>query len=138
MKTHPISKLTVAAGLAAVLALAAMVTAQPGPPAGKGPMGPMSGPMMMHGRQEMMDHMKATDDKLLEQVSNLTGASTEAKVDLLADIVTTLVKERADMHQQMRMMDPPMSPDQIMNAERMQSIAGMPCVEAKQGEAASK
>ncbi len=120
-----------------VLALAGIAIAQPGPPADRGPTGPMPA-HMMHRHQDMIDHMREVDDKLLQQVDNLKGASTEAKVDLLTDIVTTLVQERANMHAQMRMMQPPMNPEELMNAERMQSIAGMPCVEGKPEDAASK
>lgn len=126
MKTPTLPKHTVAAGLAVALAFAGMVTAQPGPPADRGPKGPTTGPMMMH-RQGMMDQMKEIDDQLLQKVESLKGASPEARIDLLEDIVTTLVKERANMHQQMRMMGP-MSPDQMMDWERMQSMAGMPCM----------
>ena len=139
MKTRPFAKHTAVAGLVAGLALAGIVIAQPGPPSDRGPMGPMQGHMMhQHQSQDMMGHMKEIDDKLLKQVENLKGATTEAKVDLLTEIVTTLVQARADMHAQMRMMNPGMSPDQIMNAERMQSMAGMPCVEGKKGDATTE
>lgn len=79
--------------------------------------------------QEMMAKMKATDEQLLRQVESLAGASTEAKVDLLTAIVTALVQDRSDMHSRMGMMDMmdmPMSPDQIDQPTKMQSIAKEP------------
>ena len=84
---------------------------------------PMRGPMMMDGpksewRQSMwqrhqafMADMKAQDDELTALVAKMNKASKDKKLELLANIVTRMVAQRATMNQHMmKMQDEMMMP----------------------------
>lgn len=120
MKTHLFTNRSVVPGLAAVAALASISLAQPGPPADRGRMGLRNQRMERH--QSAIRQLKANDERLLSQVENLRSAITEAKIDLLVDIVSTLVKDRAEMHARM-WDDPPLTPEEISSGERNQATA---------------
>ncbi len=59
---------------------------------------------MMQRCQTMMADMKTQDTELIAQVAKLNSAPKEQKVELLAAIVTDLVKQRAAMNARMQEM----------------------------------
>ncbi len=54
--------------------------------------------------KEMMAEMKAQDAELTAQVARMNSASKEAKVDLMAEIVTKMVEQRTAMNARMEQM----------------------------------
>ena len=59
---------------------------------------------MMKQKQKMMESMQAADTELTQQVAKMNSASGDEKVSMIAEIVTKLVKQRADMHDRMAKM----------------------------------
>ncbi len=110
MKNHPLTKFIIPSGFALALALVvcAPVQAQSPMPANGQPM--MNRGMadhrqaMMQRCQTMMADMKAQDAEMTAQVAKLNSAPKEQKVDLLAAIVTDLVKQRTAMNVRMQEM----------------------------------
>lgn len=54
--------------------------------------------------KEMMAEMKALDADLTAQVARMNSASKEAKMDLMAEIITKMVEQRAAMNARMEKM----------------------------------
>ena len=57
--------------------------------------------MMMEHCQGMMADMKAQDTELTLQVARMNSATREAKVDLMAEIITQMTAERTAMNAKM-------------------------------------
>lgn len=92
---------------------------QCGPQYGAGAQQGAQGPMMqqhLQMMQEMTQKLKAQDQELMKRVEKMKRAPKDKKVDQLADIVSSMVQQRAAMTAQMekmqkrRMMIPPPSP----------------------------
>jgi hypothetical protein len=56
---------------------------------------------MKQHHQKMMEEMKARDAELDELAAKMNAAPQDQKVDLMAEIVTRMVKERSAMHAKM-------------------------------------
>lgn len=99
--------------LALVLAVWSPVQAQSPAPAGEKMMeGKMmeSHQTMMQHHEAMMAEMKAQDADLTAQVATMNSAPADKKLDLMAAIVTSLVKQRAAMTTHMEKMHGEMKP----------------------------
>jgi hypothetical protein len=59
----------------------------------------------MMGGQQMMAEMKAADAKLDALVSEMNAAKGEAKISVLAQAVTELVRQKKAIHEHMGAMD---------------------------------
>ena len=60
---------------------------------------------MMTKMQKHRDGMKQMDDKLKADLEAMKKASGEAKVEAMAEVVTTLAQQRIQMHERMMSMD---------------------------------
>jgi predicted nucleic acid-binding Zn-ribbon protein len=57
--------------------------------------------MMMEHCQKMMDEMKAQDVALTAEIAAMNSASKDAKVDLMAAVITRLAQQRSAMDEKM-------------------------------------
>ena len=60
---------------------------------------------MMKRHQQMMADIKAADLKLEELVKDMNGATGEAKIAAIAQVVNELVRQQRTMHEHMGTMD---------------------------------
>jgi hypothetical protein len=85
----------------------------------------MSGKMVEHctemkqERQKMMAEMKAQDAEIDALVVKMNSAPKDKKLDLLADIITRMVKQRSAMHANMDKMKGTMMDHMQMRTDRM-------------------
>lgn len=90
--------------------------AERGRPMGRGMMNPENRKRMMEQRQKMMSEIQARDEELQKKVDAMNKAEGQAKIDAMADVIDTLVKERQEMHERASTMQERMqqrrSPDQ--------------------------
>lgn len=102
MKNHTRPKFTLRPSLALVLALAVWhpVRAQPTAPASAKPMMERC-QEMKEQKQKTMAEMKAQDNELTAKVAEMNTAPADKKSDLLAAIVTRMVKQRSAMNEKM-------------------------------------
>ena len=104
------TNLIVCSGLALALVLTIWSSVQsqtPGPAEGKKTVeGTKMGDCkeMMQQRHKMMEDMKAQDAELTELVAKMNGAPEDKKVDLMANIITKMVEQRAAMTGRMEKM----------------------------------
>jgi len=101
MKTHMNTKLVVGSILTLILALlmwspALQSAEHPDHPAGKA--ATKSCQAMQVQKLEMMEHLQAQDAELAKQVARMNRAPADKKVDLMAAILTQMVKQRSVMH----------------------------------------
>jgi gas vesicle protein len=107
MKTKKIAFLI---GSMVVLVLGAGAPAQGAPQAGSQAEGKASADMMamcksmMADRQQLMEEMKASDERLNQLVQKMNAASGQAKVDATAATVAELVAQRSHMRERMMRM----------------------------------
>ena len=92
---------------------------------------------MMQRCQTMMADMKAQDTELIAQVAKLNSAPKEQKVELLAAIVTDLVKQRAAMNARMQemqgqMMMMPMGKESMPEHPMMDAMGEKPADPSKE------
>ncbi len=106
MKIQPIKNLASRSGLAFAMAMALWTPGM----AQSTDHSKMDHSQMDHSKmksdhmKEMMAEMKAQDAELTAQVARMNSASKEAKVDLLAEIVTKMVEQRTAMNARMEQM----------------------------------
>ncbi|HZJ33031.1 MAG TPA: hypothetical protein VFD21_15750 [Vicinamibacterales bacterium] len=71
-------------------------------------------------RQQMMQNMRAADQKVAELIAKMNAATGDRKVDAIAAVVTELAAQRKQMQEQMRMQSGMM--EQMMS--RMSAMHG--------------
>jgi hypothetical protein len=82
---------------------------------------------MMADRQQLMEEMKASDERLNQLVQTMNAASGQAKVDATAATVAELVAQRSRMHERMMRMHEGMMGHMMQHSQAgPQSMAACP------------